>query len=197
MILLIDNYDSFTYNLFHQISMFDQEVKVVRNDVITIEEIRTMNPEAIVISPGPGTPSEAGITVELIRKLYKEYPILGICLGHQSIGEAFGGEIVRAEKIMHGKTSTLHYKRIGLFSEFSDEIEVMRYHSLVIEPTTLHQDFEVMATSQDDGEIMAIEHKQYPVYGLQFHPESIGTEEGSQMIQAFLDKVEKFAIKKK
>lgn len=195
MILLIDNYDSFTYNLYHQISMFGKEVKVVRNDLITIEEIRAMDPEAIVISPGPGNPSEAGITVEVIRLLYKEYPILGICLGHQSIGEAFGGNVVRAEKIMHGKISTLHYKKIGLFSEFNEEIEVMRYHSLIIEPSSLHQDFEVVATSQDDEEIMAIQHKAYPIYGLQFHPESIGTEAGSQMIEAFLEKAEKIAIK--
>lgn len=194
MILLIDNYDSFTYNLFHQISMFDMDVKVVRNDAISIEEIRAMDPEAIVISPGPGTPLEAGITVEIIRTLYKEYPILGICLGHQSIGEALGGEVVRAQNIMHGKTSTLNYKKKGLFAEFSDQIEVMRYHSLIIKPTTLHQDLEVIATSQDDGEIMAIEHRTYPVYGLQFHPESIGTEAGSRMIQAFLNRAEKFAL---
>lgn len=186
MILLIDNYDSFTYNLYHQIAAQGPEVKVVRNDALTIEEIRAMQPDAIVLSPGPGTPSEAGITVDIIRELYTDFPILGICLGHQAIGEAFGGDVVRANNIMHGKTSVLTYDKKGLFENFESEVEVMRYHSLIIQPNTLHPDFEVTAKSADDGEIMAIQHKKYPVFGLQFHPESIGTETGEQMIAAFL-----------
>lgn len=187
MILLIDNYDSFTYNLYQQISGLGKDVAVIRNDEITIDEIRTLNPEAIVLSPGPGTPEEAGITVNVVKELYKEFPILGICLGHQSIGAAFGGNIIRAEHIMHGKLSSLDFKKKSLFASIDDEISVMRYHSLVIEPSTLHEDLEVLATSKDDGEIMAIQHKQYPVFGLQFHPESIGTETGSKMVQNFLN----------
>ncbi|KGR91520.1 anthranilate synthase subunit II [Ureibacillus massiliensis 4400831 = CIP 108448 = CCUG 49529] len=187
MILLIDNYDSFTYNLYQQISSLGKEVMVVRNDALTINDIRKQNPEAIVLSPGPGTPSEAGITVDVVRELYKEYPIIGICLGHQSIGEAFGGEIVRAQNIMHGKISTLTYEKKGLFKDLDGELEVMRYHSLIIEPTTLHADLEIVATSADDGEIMAIQHKNYPVFGLQFHPESIGTKTGTKMMETFLN----------
>ncbi|MFC7684707.1 anthranilate synthase component II [Ureibacillus sp. GCM10028918] len=189
MILLIDNYDSFTYNLYQQISALNKSVKVMRNDSLTIEEIRKLKPEAIVLSPGPGTPSEAGITVDIVKALYKEFPILGICLGHQSIGEAFGGNVVRAENIMHGKLSTLDYKKVGMFESLDDEIQVMRYHSLIIDPTTLPQVLEVIATSRDDGEIMAIQHKEFPVFGLQFHPESIGTETGTKMIQSFLKKI--------
>ena len=191
MILLIDNYDSFTYNLYHQIAAHGQEVKVVRNDEVTVDDIRHMQPEAIVLSPGPGTPGEAGITVQVIRELYKEFPILGICLGHQAIGEAFGGNVIRANHIMHGKTSMLVYEKQGLFESLEEEVEVMRYHSLIIERTTLHSDFVVTATSQDDGEIMAIQHKDYPVFGLQFHPESIGTRTGKQMVASFLQYIEK------
>ncbi|PKC51853.1 anthranilate synthase component II [Rhizophagus irregularis] len=187
MILLIDNYDSFTYNLYQQISSLGKEVMVVRNDALTINDIRKQNPEAIVLSPGPGTPSDVGITVDVVRELYKEYPIIGICLGHQSIGEAFGGEIVRAQNIMHGKISTLTYEKKGLFKDLDGELEVMRYHSLIIEPTTLHADLEIVATSADDGEIMAIQHKSYPVFGLQFHPESIGTKTGTKMMETFLN----------
>lgn len=189
MILLIDNYDSFTYNLYQQISGLGKEVEVFRNDAISIDEIRKLNPEAIVLSPGPGTPEDAGITVQIVKDLYKEFPILGICLGHQSIGAAFGSEIVRANRIMHGKLSSLNYEQKGLFQHIHDEIEVMRYHSLVIEPSTLHEEFEVVATSKDDGEIMAIQHKNYPVYGLQFHPESIGTPDGTKMVEAFLQQI--------
>lgn len=189
MILLIDNYDSFTYNLFQQISSLGKEVHVVRNDALSINQIRELQPEAIVLSPGPGTPTEAGITVDVVKELYKEFPILGICLGHQSIGESFGGKIVRAENIMHGKLSKLNYNQKGLFKQLDEEITVMRYHSLIIEPSTLHEDLEVIATSSDDGEIMAIQHKLYPTYGLQFHPESIGTKTGTKMVEAFLKEV--------
>ncbi|TSI08535.1 aminodeoxychorismate/anthranilate synthase component II [Lysinibacillus sp. BW-2-10] len=189
MILLIDNYDSFTYNLYQQIAGLGKDVQVVRNDAITIDEIRTLNPEAIVLSPGPGTPIEAGITVQVVKELYKDFPILGICLGHQSIGEAFGGQIVRAENIMHGKLSSLKYVQKGIFEGMDGELEVMRYHSLIIKPSTVPEDFEVLALSSDDGEIMAIQHKEYPVYGLQFHPESIGTEGGTKLVEAFLERV--------
>lgn len=194
MILLIDNYDSFTYNLYHQIAGFDKEVIVMRNDALTIKDIRTMKPEAIVISPGPGTPAEAGITVAIIRELHREFPILGICLGHQAIGEAFGANVVRAGNIMHGKTSMLDYVATGLFTPFTEDIEVMRYHSLIIEPSTLADEFTIVARSTDDGEIMAIQHKEYPLYGLQFHPESIGTEVGSKMVEQFIAIVNRVEI---
>ncbi|MEK3766387.1 MULTISPECIES: anthranilate synthase component II [unclassified Solibacillus] len=190
MILLIDNYDSFTYNLYHQIAMLGEDVKVVRNDTVTVNDIRSMKPKAIVISPGPGEPKEAGIVIEMIQQLYSEFPILGICLGHQSIGEAFGAAVSRAKNIMHGKTSKLRFEKKGLFEHFEEEIEVMRYHSLIIEKETLHKDFEIVAISADDEEIMAIQHCKYPVYGLQFHPESIGTKLGSDMIRKFLEEVE-------
>lgn len=193
MILLIDNYDSFTYNLYHQIAQFGEDVKIIRNDAITVEEIRALQPKAIVISPGPGEPKDAGIVIEMIRDLYKEIPILGICLGHQSIGEAFGATVSRAKNIMHGKTSLLQFEKTGLFAQFERKVEVMRYHSLIIEKQTLHEDFRIVATSADDGEIMAIQHNEYPVYGLQFHPESIGTELGKDMISMFLKKVEVLA----
>lgn len=190
MILLIDNYDSFTYNLYQQVSALGREVVVVRNDKVTIEAIRTMQPEAIILSPGPGTPDEAGITLEVIRSLYKEFPILGICLGHQSIGQAFGAKIVRAERIMHGKFSTLTiHSRDDLFANASETPQVMRYHSLVIDPKTMPEELIATATASDDYEIMALRHRDYPVYGMQYHPESIGTEEGNAMIQAFLNQL--------
>lgn len=190
MILLIDNYDSFTYNLYQQVAALGREVVVVRNDKVTIEAIRTMQPEAIILSPGPGTPDEAGITLEVIRSLYKEFPILGICLGHQSIGQAFGAKIVRAERIMHGKFSTLTiHSRDDLFANASETPQVMRYHSLVINPKTMPEELIATATASDDYEIMALRHRDYPVYGMQYHPESIGTEEGNAMIQAFLNQL--------
>ena len=189
MILLIDNYDSFTYNLYHQIAKFGEEVKIVRNDAITIEEIRALKPQAIVISPGPGEPKDAGIVIEMIQSLYKEFPILGICLGHQAIGEAFGATVSRAKQIMHGKTSQLAYSAQGLFASFSGEVEVMRYHSLIVEKESLSAEFDIVATSQEDGEIMALQHKNYPLFGLQFHPESIGTKGGDRIIQAFLQQI--------
>lgn len=194
MILLIDNYDSFTYNLYHQIAQFGEEVKVVRNDAITIDEIRALKPQAIVISPGPGVPKEAGIVIEMIQQLYKEFPILGICLGHQSIGEAFGAKVNRVNNIMHGKTSFLNYEKEGLFEQFDGDVEVMRYHSLIVEKQTIPEEFKVVATSVDDGEVMALQHKTYPLYGLQFHPESIGTLAGDLMIQAFLKEIKQPSV---
>ena len=189
MILLIDNYDSFTYNLYHQLSEFEEDIQVVRNDAVTVEVIRLLNPQAIVISPGPGTPTEAGICIQVIRQLYKEFPILGVCLGHQAIGEAFGATVTKAKHILHGKTSLLEHTKTGLFERMNEEVEVMRYHSLVIEKGTLSSDFHVDAYAKHDGEIMAIHHKEYPVFGLQFHPESIGTELGRHMIKAFIGQV--------
>ena len=189
MILLIDNYDSFTYNLYHQLSEFEDDIQVVRNDAITVEEIRLLNPKTIVISPGPGTPSEAGICIQIIQQLYKEFPILGVCLGHQAIGEAFGATVTKAKHILHGKTSLLEHTKTGLFERMNEEVEVMRYHSLVIEKGTLPSDFQIDAYAKDDGEIMAIHHKEHPLFGVQFHPESIGTEHGRQMIEAFINQV--------
>ncbi|MEI4769218.1 aminodeoxychorismate/anthranilate synthase component II [Psychrobacillus sp. FJAT-51614] len=189
MILLIDNYDSFTYNLYQQVSMLGKEVKVIRNDDITIKEIEELHPEAIIISPGPGDPSEAGISIQLIRELHEKYPILGICLGHQSIGAAFGADIVQAKNIMHGKLSIVEHSSDSLFQPFNESISVMRYHSLVIDEQTLSEDLEVLARATDDNEIMAIKHRNYPVFGLQFHPESIGTEQGDQLIQAFIAQI--------
>lgn len=187
MILLIDNFDSFTYNLYQQVSKLGMEMLVVRNDAITIEEIKQLNPQAIIISPGPGTPSEAGVSIEVIQQLYQTYPILGICLGHQSIGAAFGANIVQAKTIMHGKISCIKHNYSSLFKCFSDTISVMRYHSLVIDESTLSEELEVLARAQDDNEIMAIKHRAYPVYGLQFHPESIGTEQGNELMRSFIE----------
>lgn len=189
MILLIDNYDSFTYNLYQQIASLGAEVEVVRNDVITIEGIRALQPQAIVLSPGPGTPDEAGICLEVVTQLQKEFPILGICLGHQTIVQAFGGEIIQAKEIMHGRMSPLMHKKEGLLINCSFETEVMRYHSLVANGenfphTLLHVD-----AVTEDGEIMACHHRSLPIYGLQFHPESYHTDEGNQMIQAFLNTI--------
>ena len=189
MILLIDNYDSFTFNLVHQIGMLGYQVKVVRNDAITIDEIRELKPDAIVLSPGPGTPKEAGICIEVIQQLHTEFPILGVCLGHQSIGEAFGADVVRANRIMHGKTSLLQYEDDGMFRGWTGDVEVMRYHSLIVDPQSLPDCLLVQAKSVDDGEIMAIRHAEYPVYGVQFHPESIGTARGNAMVEQFLKTV--------
>lgn len=187
MILLIDNYDSFTYNLYQQLGMLGQDVVIVRNDAITISDIEELHPEAIVLSPGPGNPMDAGICMEVIQAFYMKYPILGICLGHQSIGAAFGANIVQARTIMHGKTSTIAHNQKELFSVFNSPISVMRYHSLVIEENSLIDCFEILARAEDDQEIMAIKHRNYPLYGLQFHPESIGTEQGSQLMKGFID----------
>ena len=194
MILLIDNYDSFTHNLYHQLSAFSQDVKIVRNDEITVEQVKLLNPSAIVISPGPGEPSEAGITIPLIQALYKDVPILGVCLGHQAIGEAFGASIVRANNIMHGKTSVIDYKNEGLFASISGQYEVMRYHSLIIDPSTLPNELRITATSAEDQEIMAVQHQQYPVYGVQFHPESTGTVRGNELIEAFFIQIGLLAV---
>ncbi|RKQ33207.1 anthranilate synthase component II [Oceanobacillus halophilus] len=183
MILLIDNYDSFTYNLYQYFSEEGIDVKVVRNDVITIKAIELLNPDAIVISPGPGLPEHAGICIEVIQHFYKKIPIFGICLGHQAIAEALGGTLRHAKEIKHGKTSLITHNGQGVFQYLPNPLEVMRYHSIVVEDVP--EQLEVTANSIKDDEIMAIKHKQYPVYGVQFHPESIGTVTGKQIIHNF------------
>lgn len=191
MILLIDNYDSFTYNLYQYISELGKEVKVVRNDKITIPEIKSLQPEAIILSPGPGAPTDAGICIDVIQQLDQIYPILGICLGHQAIGAAYGATISHAKQIKHGKTSKIQHDQNGIFSYLEQPLEVMRYHSLVIEPNQLPKVLQVTATSMDDQEIMGIKHSVLPIYGLQFHPESIGTTTGKQMLNNFFTVIKK------
>ena len=189
MILLIDNYDSFTYNLYQFMGIFNSDIKVVRNDKLTIEDIEKMNPEKIVISPGPKSPKEAGICLDVIKHFAGVKPILGICLGHQCIGEAFGATVSYAKKICHGKQSAIHHNKDGIFKGLDDDIRVARYHSLAIIDDTLPDCLEVTARTED-GEIMAVQHKSYPVYGLQFHPESIYTEHGKKLIENFISEIE-------
>ncbi|MGE8207607.1 anthranilate synthase component II [Heyndrickxia sp. NPDC080065] len=191
MILLLDNYDSFTYNLFQYLSEAGETVKVVRNDQISLNEINELQPEAIIISPGPGLPDRAGICMEVIEAFYQQIPILGVCLGHQAIGAVFGGKIVQAKEIKHGKTSRIIHSGEGVFQYMSQPLEVMRYHSLVIEKRSLPTELNIVATSMDDQEIMAIKHRNYPLYGVQFHPESIGTKNGKGMIRNFLNDIRK------
>ena len=187
MILLIDNYDSFVYNLYQFLAVEDPDVRLVRNDRITPEEAFSMKPDAIVISPGPGKPSDAGVCVELIRQLKGRIPILGVCLGHQAIGEAFGATVTHASRLMHGKTSPLTDVADDIiFKGIKKPVQVARYHSLSVQESTLPQELEVTARS-DDGEIMAMRHREYLIYGLQFHPESVMTPEGSAMIRNFLE----------
>ena len=187
MILLIDNYDSFTYNLYQYVGEIYENVKVVRNDQISLREIDVLNPDGIILSPGPGIPENAGICIDVVRKFGARIPILGICLGHQAIGCAYGGKVVRANNIMHGKTSEISIVQNKLFKNLENSINVMRYHSLIIEKNTLPEELEVTAESLDDKEIMAVKHREYEVYGLQFHPESILTEKGKQIIKNFLE----------
>ncbi|MEH6987792.1 MULTISPECIES: anthranilate synthase component II [Bacillales] len=189
MILLIDNYDSFTFNLYQYLGELGQEIKVVRNDQITVEEIEKLNPDAIVLSPGPGRPEQAGVIVEVIQQFYRKLPILGICLGHQAIGYAFGAKIEKAKKIMHGKVSNLKHNGSQLFQYMPQPISIMRYHSLIIQSGTLPGSFKVLARSMDDNEIMAIKHEVYPLYGLQFHPESVGTDLGKRILENFLQTI--------
>ena len=189
MLLMIDNYDSFTYNLVQYLAEIGQEVKVVRNDKISIEEINKLNPQYIVISPGPCTPNEAGISLELIEAFKGKIPILGVCLGHQSIGQAFGGKIVHAQTIMHGKTSKIFHNNKGVFRGIKDPFVATRYHSLVIEKQTLPDCFDITAWT-DDNEIMGIKHKELAIEGVQFHPESILSEHGHDLLKNFLDQNE-------
>jgi anthranilate synthase component 2 len=185
-ILMIDNYDSFTYNIVQYLFELGADVNVKRNDEITVEDIKKMeNIDAIVISPGPCTPNEAGISVETIKEFKGKYPILGVCLGHQSIGSAFGAKIIKAKCLMHGKTSKIYHNKKGLFEGIENPFEAVRYHSLVIDENTLPKDIEITARTEDN-EIMAIEHKKYPIWGVQFHPESILTEYGHKLLGNFL-----------
>ncbi|MGE7602255.1 anthranilate synthase component II [Peribacillus sp. NPDC097675] len=185
MILLIDNYDSFTYNLYQYLGEVEKDLIVKRNDEITIAEIEVMNPKAIIISPGPGRPEDAGMSMEIIRSFYKKLPILGICLGHQAIGATFGANVIRAKVIMHGKTSVIEHDGTGVFVNQASQFPVMRYHSLVVERKSLPPELLVTANAMDDGEVMALKHREYPLYGLQFHPESIGTKIGKELLHEF------------
>jgi len=189
MLLMIDNYDSFTYNLVQYLAEIGQEVEVVRNDKISIEEINKLNPRYIVISPGPCTPNEAGISLELIEAFKGKIPILGVCLGHQSIGQAFGGKIIHAQTIMHGKTSKISHNNKGVFRGIKNPFIATRYHSLVIEKHTLPNCFDITAWT-DDNEIMGIKHKELAIEGVQFHPESILSEHGHDLLKNFLDQNE-------
>ncbi len=184
MILLLDNYDSFTYNVYQLLSRLGAEVEVVRNDAIAVEDIPEKY-EAVVLSPGPGVPKDAGITEEVIRRLGSELPILGICLGHQAIGEVYGGKVVRAKEIVHGKSSPIHHNGEGLYEGVSEGTRVGRYHSLIIDRETL-PDCLVVTSELADGTIMGVRHKELPVEGIQFHPESILTPEGERMMENFL-----------
>ena len=185
MILVIDNYDSFTYNLVQYFGELGQEVVVFRNDEVSLDEISALQPAQIVISPGPCTPSEAGISVPLVKRFAAQIPILGVCLGHQSIGQAFGGKIVHAKRVMHGKVSLIHHAGRGVFQGLKDPFEATRYHSLVIERDSLPAVLEVTAWT-DDGEIMGVKHKSMPVQGVQFHPESILTQFGHELLRNFV-----------
>ena len=186
MILLIDNYDSFTYNLFQYIGTFTSDIQVVRNDKITIQEIRELKPEKIVLSPGPKSPKEAGICMDVVKEFYDSIPILGICLGHQCIGEAFGGVVSYAKELFHGKQSEITHDGQGIFKGINSPVKVARYHSLAVDEKTLPDVFEILARTED-GEIMAMQHKEYPLIGIQFHPESIYTDHGKKMIEIFLE----------
>jgi para-aminobenzoate synthetase component 2 len=185
MILLIDNYDSFTYNLFHDIARLGEEVIVRRNDAVSIEDIRNLKPTSIFLSPGPRSPKEAGITVEVIREFYRVIPIMGVCLGHQAIGYAFGGNVIRAERIRHGKTSPIFHDGQTIYSGLPNPFEATRYHSLIVEREALPECLEISAWTEE-GEIMGLRHREYKVEGVQFHPESILTPFGSSIIKNFV-----------
>jgi len=186
MILVIDNYDSFTYNLVHYLAELGADPVVRRNDAITVQDAFAMKPEAVVLSPGPCTPNEAGICLALIAGAPEELPILGVCLGHQSIGQALGGEVIRAKSLMHGKVSPIHHTGKGLFKDMSNPFNATRYHSLAVTRETLPAELEVTAWT-DDGEIMGFQHRTRPIHGLQFHPESIATEGGHKLLANFLE----------
>ena len=192
MLLMIDNYDSFTYNLVQYLQTLGAEVQVARNDAMSVDEIERLAPAQIVISPGPCTPNEAGVSLELIERLGQRIPILGVCLGHQGIGQAYGGDVVRAKRIMHGKTSRIRHEGKGVFASLPDRYEATRYHSLVVDRATLPEVLEITAWTEDeDGgfdEIMGLRHRQFPVEGVQFHPESILTEHGHALLKNFLDR---------
>lgn len=185
MILIIDNYDSFTYNLYQYLCELGAEVQVVRNDAVSVDDVREMHPEAIVISPGPGTPQDAGISIEVVKRLGPSIPILGVCLGHQAIGSAYGADIVRAQVVMHGKTSRITHDGSGIFAGLPNPITATRYHSLIVDEASLPPALDVTARSED-GTIMALRHREFDVYGVQFHPESILTVAGHQILATFI-----------
>ncbi len=185
MLLMIDNYDSFTYNLVQYLGELGADVQVHRNDALTLDQIAAWKPDRIVISPGPCTPTEAGVSVALVERFASEIPILGVCLGHQAIGQAFGGRIVRAKNVMHGKLSQVTHRGEGVFSGLANPLTATRYHSLVIDRSSVPECLEVTAES-DDGEIMGVRHRQYPVEGVQFHPEAILTAQGHELLRNFL-----------
>jgi len=187
MILVIDNYDSFTYNLVQYLGELGAEVRVHRNDKITVEDVKKLKPARIVISPGPGRPEDAGITVEVIRQLGATTPVLGVCLGHQAIGVVYGGTVCRATTPMHGKTSTVVHDGKGVFSGIGGPFEAGRYHSLIISAADVPAELEVAARTREDGTIMGVRHRAHPVHGVQFHPESVLTNEGRRILQNFLD----------
>ncbi|MES9863334.1 MAG: aminodeoxychorismate/anthranilate synthase component II [Candidatus Thiodiazotropha sp. LLP2] len=193
MLLMIDNYDSFTYNLVQYLGELGVDVKVVRNDEIEVKEVEALRPDHIVVSPGPCTPNEAGISVEVIQTYAGKIPILGVCLGHQSIGQAFGGDIIHAREVMHGKTSPIHHQDIGVFHDLENPFQATRYHSLVIDKETLPDCLEITAwTNREDGsmdEIMGVRHKTLAIQGVQFHPESILTRHGHDLLQNFVEGV--------
>lgn len=187
MILVIDNYDSFTYNLVQYLGEMGADLDVRRNDQVTVADVAQMKPEKIVISPGPGTPDDAGITLDLIREFGPKTPIFGVCLGQQAIGQALGGKVIRADKLMHGKTSPVYHNGQGVFAGLPTPLEATRYHSLIVERESLPDVLEITAHT-DDGEIMGLKHKEWPLEGVQFHPESVLTEHGKQMMRNFLER---------
>ncbi len=186
MILIIDNYDSFTYNLVHIVAEYTDDYKVIRNDDLTVAEVKELNPDRILISPGPGRPADAGITEPVIKELGRHTPILGVCLGHQAIGEVFGGKVIHAPKLMHGKTSAIKHDGKSVFRNIPDNFTATRYHSLVLDPDQIPDELEVSARS-DDSVIMGLRHREYPLEGIQFHPESILTKEGPNIVKNWLE----------
>lgn len=186
MILVIDNYDSFTYNLVHYLAELGAETQVWRNDALSVQDALALNPKAILLSPGPCAPDQAGICLPLLRAAPEDMPVLGVCLGHQSIGQAYGGDVIRAKTLMHGKTSQIHHNNTGIFKDLPNPFTATRYHSLAIKRETLPADLEITAWTED-GEIMGVQHKTRPIHGVQFHPESIATQGGHQLLANFLN----------
>ena len=195
MILIIDNYDSFTYNLVHLVGRHTDAIEVVRNDALTVEDVRAMAPDGILISPGPGRPADAGITEPLIEQLGPTTPVLGVCLGHQAIGEVYGGTITHAPSLMHGKTSTVHHDNRSVFADVEQDFEATRYHSLIVDPDSFPNDALEISARTDDGVIMGLRHRRYPIEGIQFHPESVMTAAGPRLIENWLKSIAKGEVR--